>query len=145
MDFEHLLGLHVGTRSDSLPIASIEPTVARAIGSRTRRVLLSAETIQKQLRRHRELPISVYRWVVPTLKKGSYRQDGPRTAIVLYADRDGTGHNFRAYLKATQAGDELYLASFLMMRERDLQRELRKPHPIIQAGAKNMRKEAEAS
>jgi hypothetical protein len=134
MDFEHLLGLHTGTRSDPLPVAEIDPTVADRLGSRTRLVFLSAETVRKQLRHHRELPISVYRWVAPTLAWGSYRQDGPRTALVLHTDAVGTGHHFRAYLKATQAGHELYLASFLMMRERDLRRELRKPYPVIRTG-----------
>lgn len=134
MDFEHLLGLHTGTRRDPLPIADIDRIVARAIGSQTRRVLLSAETIQKQLRRHRELPISIYRCVAPCLASGSYRQDGPRSAIVLFTDRAIFGAHFRACIKATQAGHELYLASFPMMRERDLRRELRKPYPIIRPG-----------
>lgn len=66
--------------------------------------------------------------------RGSYRRDSPRSAVVLYTDKNIFGAHFRAYIKATQAGHELYRASFLMMRERDLRRELRKPYPIIRAG-----------
>jgi hypothetical protein len=145
MDFDHLLGLHMGTRSDPMLIADVEPAIAQSIGSKTQQVFLSAQTVMKQLRHHRELPISIYRWVAPTLRKGSYLQDGPRTTIVLYTDRDNTGYNFRAYLKTTQTGHELYLASFLKMRERDLRRELRKTYPVIRSGCSDMRKEAEAS
>lgn len=117
-----------------MPIAEIDPFVARALGSQTRQVFLSAETIRKQLRHHKELPISVYRCVAPCLASGSYRQDGPRSAIVLFTDVALFGAHFRAYIKATRAGHELYLASFLMMRERDLRRELRKPYPTIRPG-----------
>lgn len=132
MDFEHLLGLHTGLRREPLPIADIDPRIAQALGARTRCVFLSAETIQKQLRRHADLPISAYRCAGPCLRRGSYRQDSPRSAVVLYTDRSIFGAHFRAYIKATQAGHELYLVSFLIMRERDLQRELRKPYPVLQ-------------
>lgn len=135
MDFEHLLGLHTGLRREPLPIADIDPFIAQALGARTRRVLLSAETIQKQLRRHPDLPISAYRCAKPCLNRGSYRQDSPRSAVVLYTDQSIFGVHFRAYIKATQAGHELYLVSFLMMRERDLRRELRKPYPVIRSGS----------
>ncbi|WP_187278192.1 hypothetical protein [Methylobacterium sp. WL7] len=55
--------------------------------------------------------------------------------MVLYTDQSTFGEHFRAYIKATQAGHELYLVSFLMMRERDLRRELRKPYPVLQPGS----------
>jgi hypothetical protein len=135
MDFEHLLGLHTGSRHEPLPIADIDLLIAQVLDARTRRVLLSAETIQKQLRRHADLPISAYRCAGHCLRRGSYRQDGPRSAAVLYTDQSLFGTHFRAYIKATQAGHELYLVSFLMMRERDLRRELRKPYPILQPGS----------
>lgn len=135
MDFEHLLGLHTGLRREPLTIADIDPFIARALGARTCRVFLSAETIRKQLRRHADLPISAYRCAGPCLRRGSYRQDSPRSAVVLYTDQSTFGAHFRAYIKATQAGHELYLVSFLMMRERDLRRELRKPYPVLQPGS----------
>jgi hypothetical protein len=134
MDFQHLLGLHTGLRREPLPITDIDPVIARALGAETRRVLLSAETIRKQLRRHADLPISAYRGAETCLKRGSYRQDSPRSAVVLYTDQSIFGAHFRAYIKATQAGHELDLVSFLMMRERDLRRELRKPYPIVRPG-----------
>ncbi|MCJ2037502.1 hypothetical protein MKK55_00790 [Methylobacterium sp. J-059] len=133
MDFEHLLGLHTGTRRDPLPIVSIDPLVARALGADVRQVLLSAATIRKQLVHHRELPISVYRALPPCLLRGAYRQDGPRSAVVLFTEPVEPGRHFRAYVKATQAGHELYLTSFLTMRDRDMRRELRKPYPLIRA------------
>ena len=131
MDFEHLLGLHTGTHHDPLPIVDIDPLVARAIGAEVRQVLLSAATIRKQLVHHRELPISVYRALAPCLLRGAYRQDGPRSAVVLFTEPAGSGRHFRAYVKATQAGHEIYLTSFLTMRDRDMRRELRKPYRII--------------
>ncbi|MFD0935671.1 hypothetical protein [Methylobacterium trifolii] len=144
MDFEHLLGLHTGTHQEPLPIADIDPIVARALGAHVRRVFLSAETVRKQLAHHRALPISAYRCAKVCLVRGEYRQDGPRSAVVLFTDTVWFGTHFRAYVKATRAGDELYLASFLMMRDRDLRREQRKPYPIIRPSPE-MRKEAEAS
>ena len=69
------------------------------------------------------------------LKRGSYRQNSPRSAVVLYTDLSIFGAHFRAYIKATQAGHELYLVPFLMMHERDPRRELRKPYPVIRSGS----------
>ena len=131
MDFEHLLGLHTGIRSDPLPVSEIDPSTARAIGARTRHVLLSADTVRKQIAHHRELPISVYRCLGTCLSRGEYRQDSPRSALVLFTDDQIFQTHFRAYLKATIRGDEIYLLSFLMMRDRDVRREQRKPYPII--------------
>jgi hypothetical protein len=59
LDFEHLLGLHTGERRDYLTICEIDPLVAAAIGAATTTVFLSHHTIQKQLNRHKELPISI--------------------------------------------------------------------------------------
>ena len=143
MDFVHLLGLHTGTHRHPLPVAEIDPIVARALGARVRQVLLSAETIRKQLARHRELPISVYRWLEPCLLAGEYRQDGPRSALILFTNAEEPARNFRADLKATASGHELYVTSFLTMRDRDLRREVRKPYPIIRPRLET-RKGAEA-
>lgn len=143
MDFEHLLGLHTGTHRHSLAIAEIAPPIARSINANVTTVLLSADTVRKQLRHHRELPISAYLHVKDCLDMGEYKQDSPRSAIVLYARSAEPYRNFRAYLKATQNGDEIYLLSFLVMRDRDLKREQRKSFPVIRPHLET-RKGAEA-
>ncbi|GAB6841399.1 hypothetical protein HNR00_000634 [Methylorubrum rhodinum] len=143
MDFEHLLGLHTGTYHHSLAITEISPPIARSLSANVTTVLLSADTIRKQLKHHRELPISAYRYVRNALVMGEYRQDSPRSAIVLYTHNVEPYQNFRVYLKATQSGDEIYLLSFLIMRDRDLKREQRKPFPVIRPHLET-RKGAEA-
>lgn len=143
MDFEHLLGLHTGTHHHSLAIVEIASPIARSLGADVTTVLLSADTIRKQLKRHRELPISMYRHVRDALVMGEYRQDSPRSAIVLYTRNAEPHQNFRAYLKVTQNGSEIYLLSFLSMRDRDLKREQRKPFPVIRQHLET-RKGAEA-
>jgi hypothetical protein len=131
LDFEHLLGLHTGERQDYLTICQIEAPVAAALRATTRTIFLSAHTIQKQLRRHRELPISTYRVLKPCLAFGEYRQGADRSAVVLFADTLLTNLYYRAYVKATAAGDELFLLSFLPVRERAYRAERRKWPQII--------------
>ena len=131
LDFDHLLGLHTGERTDYLPLCEIDALVAAALGATTQTVVLSAQTIRKQLRHHRELPISAYRIVRPCLAFGEYRQDSPRTAVVTFVDTVLTNLYYRGYVKATVAGTEMFLASFLPIRERAYKAERRKPYPIL--------------
>jgi hypothetical protein len=131
LDFEHLLGLHTGERQDYLPICRIDLLVAAARGATTDIVFLSRQTIQKQLSHHKELPISAYRALAACLAFGEYRQDTPRTAVVLFVDTVLTDSYYRAAIKATEAGDEIFLTSFLPVRTRAYRAELRKPHPVL--------------
>jgi hypothetical protein len=78
LDFDHLLGPHTGKRTDYLSFCEIDPLVAAALGAMTQTVLLSAHTIHKQLKHHKELPISTYRIMRPCLSFGEYRQDTDR-------------------------------------------------------------------
>jgi hypothetical protein len=112
LDFDHLLGLHTGEWADYLIVREIDSLVAAALGASTQKVFLSAHTIQKQIDHHKEMPISAYRVLGPCLVFGEYRQDTVRTAIVLFVDTVLTNRYYRAYIKATNAGDELFLQSF---------------------------------
>ena len=145
MDFEHLLGLHTGARLEPLPILHIDPSIARALGARTRWVLLSAETVRKQLAHHRERPIGAYVFLRSCLSRGAYRQDGPRSALILFAEPHEDRRFARAYIKATQSGHEIYLTPFLTMRARDYRRELRKPYPVIRPALETRKEADEAS
>jgi hypothetical protein len=57
---------------------------------------------------------------------GEYRQDTVQTAVVLFVDTVLTNLYYRAYIKATVAGHELFLQSFLPVRERAFRAERRK-------------------
>jgi len=133
MNFNHFLGLYREERIDRVIVYNVEPIIAHALGARVLRVYLSAETLRKQRLRHPDLTVDHYRSLRPTLAFGEYRQESPRTAMVLFLDTKLNDWGFRAHVKSTRNGRELYVDSFCLMRRKTYNRALAKPYPIIKA------------
>lgn len=130
MDFGHLVGLLLDERREPLVICRLETPVALAIGAKSFDVLLSHYTVCKQLERHADLVAEDYRALPLAIQFGEVRLQAERTALVLYTDVV-LNRNFRAAIKATQDGSEVYCVSFNKLRDRHLKKDLRKPYPLI--------------
>lgn len=131
MNFAHFQGLYDGDRVDPVIVCNIERPLAVALGAKVLRVLLSAETIEKQKRRHAELSSDDYMVLRPALLFGEWRQDGPGSAVILYIDRHCLGTGVRTVVKVTADGRKIFVKSFCRMRDRSYRAELRKPFPIL--------------
>src|ERR1022692_1300359 len=131
MHFPHFLGLYRDQRIDPVIVCHIKNDLAALIGAVRGRVLLSHETMVKQRRRHGDLTEQDYMALQATLMMGEYRQDGPKSAYVLYVDTALNGCNDRAALKATTDGKRIYCTSFNRIRDRQVRQARRKPFPII--------------
>lgn len=131
MNFSHFEGLYRGQRIDRVIVCNLHPEIVTAIGGRVNRVFLSPETLEKQRRRHPDLQEFHYRALKPALHYGEYRQDSPRSAVVLFVDTKLTGLSYRAHVKATTNGREIYANSFCLLGNRQYRAELRRPYPVL--------------
>lgn len=129
--FNHLVGLHTGSNRDHMHICAIDPELSRAIGSRSNLVMLSHYTIQKQIRRHPEVQLDHYRVLRPAVALGEWWQDTDHCAVVLFVDTVLYDTNFRVAVKSTSDGNELFVSSFHLLRDKKLNRERRKARPLI--------------
>lgn len=131
MNFNHFISLYRGERIDRVIVCNLHPDIAASIGARVTRVYLSSETLEKQKRRHPDLQEFHYRALRPAINLGEYRQETERTAVVLFVDSRLTGLSYRAHIKATENGREIYANSFCLLGKRQYRAELRRPYPII--------------
>jgi len=122
-DFKRLLNgevaatTTVGFLSDGLPAL---------IGAKTSRVLLSSETISKQGRRHPEIKLADYRRLPDIIEKGLIIKDGTQTLVFIHIGNKV----YRAAVKATKDGSELYLTSLFKSNQREINR-MRKKGEVI--------------
>lgn len=132
MNFDHFLGLYRAERTDPVIVCNIEPDLALKLGARRGRVLMSLDTIEKQKAHHADLTTEHYQVLHPTLMRGEYRQDTPRTAQINYTDSIMFDMNFRAAVKVCRNG-VIWVVSFNLLRERHAAKMRRKPYPILRA------------
>lgn len=119
---EHVGGLTEG----DLPLAVLPGVATRVLGSKSHTVRLSQWTAVKQLNRHADVSVDDYRRVQRMLDEGQLFADG--NSIVAYF-QDGSRW-WSAVVKATDAGDELYLVTYHRVAERQLERARRRFTPI---------------
>lgn len=131
MNFAHFEGLYLGNRIDPVIVCHLDKALAGQLGAVRGRVLMSDDTMAKQHLRHPDLSLEHYRVLVPTLMRGEYRQDTPRSAVISYTDVYLFGESFRAAVKVTQDGKRIYVVSFNRMRESKRKQASRKPFPVI--------------
>src|SRR5450830_2183034 len=111
----------------NFPIGILQQDAAKQIGSKTQTVILSAQTMLKQLKEHPELTVDEYAIVQDAVAKGEVIQDTPSTLIFLLQDQ-----GYVTVVKATKTGNATYLTSFRRLsnddakREREIQRLLEK-------------------
>lgn len=120
MNFAHFEAVHDDTRIDPVIVCHLAQPLAAALGARRGRVLLSHATVQKQRLHHPDLTLNDYRVLKPALMMGEYRQDTPRSAIVIFTDGVFTGETYRGAIKSTQDGRCLFCVSFCLVRGRKI-------------------------
>jgi hypothetical protein len=131
MNLNHFLALYRQERIDPVIVCNLPASLVAMIGAKVTRVYLSTETLDKQRRRHPDMTEAHYRALAAALRNGEYRQDSPRTAVVLFVDARLNGLSFRAYVKSTDNGKEIYVTSFCVVGKRQYRAELRRPYPVI--------------
>lgn len=102
-------------RSDPVPVAVLPADIRKQLGVDTDRVLLSRYTADKQ-RKHPEITSDSYGWLQDLLDQGQRISGKPFHVVVIQR----RGEWFVAVLKATQAGDEVYLQSFRRSDAKDI-------------------------
>lgn len=109
-------------------VAAVDDDLAASIGSASRIVRLSSYTVVKQRARRRSQRFSAgdYARVQSALESGTLLRDGP-SLISFYTDN---GTVWRAVVKVTRAGDELYLQSLHRSDHRHLASS-RKKLPVV--------------
>lgn len=119
----------------SVEVGTVSPDVSRVMGAHTRKVLLSRDTLTKQLgwrkdgdagqlsKGHPELTIEEYTKLPDILAHASIVAIESKTHVMLLR-RDA--HWYRATVKFTQDGSEAYLMSFHRMTSGKAKRALKK-------------------
>lgn len=108
-----------GRSSVSLPVAALEDELAERIKAKTRAVLLSRATLEKNAMRHPELPGELYKSVQSTLDDAQLVvQDGAQTLVFLWQGEQIV----HLALKSTRDGSEMYVTTLHYSFERDVAR-----------------------
>lgn len=93
-----------------MPVMPIAPDVAEGLGMDARLVLLSAETMRKQLRNHPEMTIDDYRMLATFPQAATIAlKDGPNSIVLVRLDN---GRWLHAVIKATKSRKAAYLTSY---------------------------------
>ena len=118
MDIDHLRALLSGERVEPIAVAAIHnPALAEVIGAADRHaVLLSRDTIVKEKVRHPDIDFEQYCVLPDVVRFGLVVQEYSQQLVFCYEHH--SGRRYRAMVKATLAGHELYVTSFHRMRDR---------------------------
>lgn len=108
----------VGLADQPFPIAALNADQASAIGATARTVRFSAQTLEKQKGRHPELTIADYRLLPEIISNPAHalREDDRKVRFLWESD----GQWWRATVKATEQGNELYVLSLHRLRTDDV-------------------------
>lgn len=121
MDHEALDALLSSSSSvASVVVGEIEAALAEAISATVNTVYLSWMTAQKQLRQHPDLKLWEYQLLPTILHRGIVVKDSPKTLIVTHYDIEPPNRLYKAAIKATDVGHEIYLISFHRARLKSL-------------------------
>lgn len=112
------------------PVAIAPVRVARALGTTERKVLMSYETAAKQSK-HALHPAD-YDFLTKMMVQGKMLRRKPYHIDFILEDEDGKP--WHAVLKATRAGDAIYLASLRRSHQSDVRRLHRRGQPIPEPG-----------
>ena len=131
MNIEEFFRLAAGEIPGPIIVGRVSRNVQTALGVDTRAVLLSRNTVEKQMRRHGKLTLSGYYDYLPhALEHGeAFRLHDRRVAIILDV-RHSRDHRLSVVIKSTKDRDGLYAISLYPLREKDWARTLRKHNPI---------------
>jgi len=111
VDENELLKLLTRERLNPIYVCRISDRVATAIGARTTSVWLSPDTTNKQETKRGAADFPLYRHAPIAITHGFTRIDPPYHAIFIYHEKTEKRRSFKAVVKATRDGRELYLVS----------------------------------
>ena len=131
MDTREFFALAAGEIAGPIFVGRVSSSVRRSLDATTRVVLMSRDTIEKQMKRHGQLTLSGYYDYLPDILKNgkAFRMHDRRVSLVLDI-RHIHGRRFNAVVKATSNHEELFAISFYPLREKDWNRVQRKYNPI---------------
>ncbi|NIZ13918.1 phage minor head protein [Phaeobacter sp. HF9A] len=105
------------------PMARLSDEDARRIGSQRRVAELSAQTLEKQRRRHPELTLQDYAQAQATINLATHRvQDGESSLIFIRDDPAQAGHVL--VVKATRTGQGLFITSMRRLSSNQVKRDI---------------------
>lgn len=105
----------------AFPVGRMADVAAKEIASKTRVVMLSPETVAKQLSRHPEIGVVDYRRVQAILDgAGEVLRDGDQSLIFVRADTSG---GYVLVVKATVSGQNLFVTSMRRLSSIEAQRD----------------------
>jgi hypothetical protein len=111
MDDEELLALLTGQKRGVIQVCSIRANLARLIGSTTTAVWLSDDTVRKQESKHHHPDLALYR-LAPTIILNGYARIQPKYHLAfIWHHTTNKLRSYRAMVKATMDGREMYLVS----------------------------------
>lgn len=106
-----------------IPVGVLHPTVAEAIGAEQREVVLSGDTVEKQLVRHPDLTVHDYATLPELLAAPDLAvQDGDRHVVLFKR----IGELLYAAVKRTGDGQQNYVVTLFRTHPRDVQRIIRR-------------------
>ena len=131
MDIDEIFRLATGEIPGPIIVGRVSGNVQRALGASSRTVLLSRDTLEKQMTRHGKLTLSGYYDYLPdALEYGeAFRMHDRRVSMILDV-RQSRDRRFNVVVKSTTTRHELYAISLYPLREKDWRRVLRKHNPI---------------
>lgn len=107
-------------RRRPLPVAALPSGLAQAIDCNRTTVLLSWQTIQKQMVRHPEIVYGDYLLIPHILERGLVVQDSPKSLIIAGYEREPPHRLFRSAVKSDWLADGLFLTSYHIIEVRKL-------------------------
>jgi hypothetical protein len=111
LDEDALLDLLCGHRTAPVVVGHLSVLQMRAIGSLTSVIWLSRETVHKQETKHRARDFDLYRLAPTIIQFGEARRTGPRHLAFLYSRIMEPKRPYRAFVKTTGDGREVFLDS----------------------------------
>jgi len=101
VDSDDFRALVAGKLKGNAPVGWIDDAIARAIGSKVRRVDLPSDTVAKQIRAKAALTLNEYRLLPEIIARGLIIRDGAAT-VVFFTRGD---HTYRAAIKRAKGGE----------------------------------------
>lgn len=113
----------------AMPVMALPPELTAALGTETSGVILSDETMRKQLRQHPELTIDDYRMLSSLPETATLViQDGPLTIVLIREDGDRWRH---AAIKTTGTRKAAFLTSYRLSNLGNVERMLSRGKVIV--------------
>lgn len=107
-----------GKIEGEFPVAVLAPAEKEILGAKAQQVLLSADTLAKQTAAHPEIALGDYQKLQTIMDAGEVYRQGDQRLVFIKLDDVW----YRAVVKVTAAGDEIYLVSLIRTGEREIAR-----------------------